>query len=106
MRIWAGLLLCLGGTALLFIKPRLPVASARAGSARAHGGRAILREWDYLASPLWLLSAFLTFVSSAGYFAVSFYLATYCASLGLSTAASTGAVAAFNAASLTGEITV
>ena len=40
------------------------------------------------------------------FFSTSFYLATYVTSLGLSTTASTGAVAAFNGASLLGEITI
>lgn len=40
------------------------------------------------------------------FFAVSFYLAVYCASLGLTPGTSTGIVAAFNAAALTGEVVV
>jgi MFS family permease len=40
------------------------------------------------------------------FFSVSFYLAVYCSSIGLDEKTSTGIVAAFNAAALTGEIII
>ena len=66
----------------------------------------LARESSYLVTPLWLVNAALTFTVSVSFFSVSFFLATYCSSLGLSSAAGTGVVAAFNAAALLGEISI
>ncbi|KAJ7157690.1 major facilitator superfamily domain-containing protein [Mycena crocata] len=106
LRIWSAILLVGGATALYFIKPRLPAIRPRA-TTREHSRAAALKlEFAYLFSPFWAMNALLTFMASAGLFAVSFYLATYCSSLGLSSAATSGAVAAFNASGLLGEISI
>ncbi|KAJ7109562.1 major facilitator superfamily domain-containing protein [Mycena crocata] len=106
LRIWSAILLVGGGTALSLIKPRLP-AIRPPPTTREHSRAAALKiEFAYLFSPLWAMNVVLTFMASAGLFAVSFYLATYCSSLGLSSAATSGAVAAFNASGLLGEISI
>ncbi|KAJ7290342.1 major facilitator superfamily domain-containing protein [Mycena rebaudengoi] len=106
LRIWAAILLVVGGTALYFVRPRLP-AIRPPTTTREHSRAAALKiEFAYLFSPLWAMTALLTFLASTGLFAVSFYLATYCTSLELSSAATSGAVAAFNASGLLGEISI
>ncbi|KAM0748404.1 MFS general substrate transporter [Meredithblackwellia eburnea MCA 4105] len=108
MRIWAIILLAGAGFGLVFVKPRLPtVRAVESGREHKLGIVATLRkEFVYVTSPIWILNASLTFLASAGLFAVSFYLATYCNSLGLSPSATSGAVSAFNAAGLLGEISI
>ncbi|KAJ7290354.1 major facilitator superfamily domain-containing protein [Mycena rebaudengoi] len=106
LRIWAAILLVVGGTALYFVRPRLP-AIRPPTTTREHSRAAALKlEFAYLFSPFWAMNALLTFMASTGLFAVSFYLATYCSSLELSSAATSGAVAAFNASGLLGEISI
>ncbi|KAJ7109581.1 major facilitator superfamily domain-containing protein [Mycena crocata] len=106
LRIWSAIFLVGGGTALYFMKPRLPPIRPPT-TTREHSRAAALKlEFAYLFSPLWAMNALLTFMASAGLFAVSFYLATYCSSLGLGSAATSGTVAAFNAAGLLGEISI
>ncbi|KAJ7109554.1 major facilitator superfamily domain-containing protein [Mycena crocata] len=105
LRIWSAILLVGGGSALSLIKPRLP-AIRPPPTTREHSRAAALKiEFAYLFSPLWAMNVVLTFMASAGLFAVSFYLATYCSSLEHQIATS-GAVAAFNASGLLGEISI
>ncbi|KAJ7096015.1 major facilitator superfamily domain-containing protein [Mycena crocata] len=105
LRIWSAILLVGGAVALYFIKPRLPAIRPPA-TTREHSRTAALKiEFAYIFSPVWAMHALLTFMASAGLFPVSFYLATYCSSLGL-TSAGAGAVAAFNASGLLGQISI
>ncbi|KAJ7290406.1 major facilitator superfamily domain-containing protein [Mycena rebaudengoi] len=106
LRIWAATLLIIGGMALYFVWPRLPAIRPPATTREHSRAVALKLEFAYLFSPLWVMNALLTFMASTGLFAVSFYLATYCSSLELSSAATSGAVAAFNASGLLGEISI
>ncbi len=109
LRSWAALLFLLGSTACLLVKPRFPLESSEKNGSRPRRARTWKSYFSgiaYLFSPLWITNALATFAASLAFFAVSFFLATYCTSLGLSATAATGAVAAFNGASLVGEITI
>ncbi|KAJ7099855.1 major facilitator superfamily domain-containing protein [Mycena crocata] len=106
LRLWSAILIVGGGTALYLVKPRLPAIRPPATTREHSRAAALMSEFAYLLSPLWAMNALLTFMASASLFAVSFYLATYCSSLGLSSAATSGAVAAFNASGLLGEISI
>jgi MFS family permease len=112
LRIWAGILVLGAGPALVGIKPRLPVVrrGREQREERRGRGRSVWNGMGYLFSWLWLtnvspfhgtsagdekcagtdtrerLQAMLTLTASAGYFAISFYLNTYCTNLGLSSA--------------------
>ncbi|KAJ7256898.1 major facilitator superfamily domain-containing protein [Mycena rebaudengoi] len=104
LRIWAAIFLVVGATALYFVQPRLPAIRPPTTTREHSRAAALKKQFAYLLSPLWVMNALLTFMASIGLFAVSFYLATYCTSLELSSAATSGAVAAFNASGLLGEI--
>ncbi|KAJ7290403.1 major facilitator superfamily domain-containing protein [Mycena rebaudengoi] len=106
LRIWAAIFFIVGGTALYFVRPRLPAIRPPTTRREHSRAAALKKQFAYLLSPLWAMNALLTFMASTGLFAVSFYLATYCTSLELSSAATSGAVAAFNASGLLGEISI
>lgn len=111
LRIWALVVMLVGGTISYFIRPRLPPTnSTPSPSSSSRGAKDIWKQWtttfSFAATPLWLAQATATFVASMSFFSVSFYLAVYCTSLGLSSSSSTGIVAAFNGAALIGEIVV
>ncbi|UZJ53659.1 hypothetical protein CBS101457_002979 [Exobasidium rhododendri] len=127
LRIWAFVIMSGGGVLSYFIRSRLPTTKAtpsglpwssqprqstdtgspsRARARSKEGWRKWRDALSFMLSPLWLIQAFSTLFASMGFFSVSFYLAVYCTNLGLSRSTSTGIVAAFNGAALTGEIMV
>lgn len=128
LRIWAFIVIFIGGFSSLLIRPRLPPTRiSNSNQSLSNGQPALssndtnrksrsknvksaitrsLKSLSFGKSPLFVLNALATFVASMGFFSVSFYLAVYCRSLGLDSKTSTGIVAAFNAAALTGEILI
>lgn len=127
LRIWAFIIIFIGGFSTLFLRPRIPPTRRSTSNQSASNGdspstnvtqgksrsknaknalKKTLKSLSFGKCPLFVLNALATFVVSMGFFAVSFYLAVYCRSLGLTSGTSTGIVAAFNAAALTGEIIV
>lgn len=119
LRVWALINLAGLSVGIYWTKRRLPIPSranrsTELGSSDLGDRRRrrpatlskVMQGYAYLSSSLWLLNAALTFTASVSFFSVSFFLATYCSSLGLSSAAGTGVVASFNAAGLIGEIAI
>jgi MFS family permease len=127
LRIWAFIIVFIGGFSTLLIRPRIPptrrstsnqnssIAQSPSNDDTQQKSRSknakqalkkSLKSLSFGKSPLFVLNALATFVASMGFFSVSFYLAVYCRSLGLNSGTSTGIVAAFNAAALTGEIII
>ncbi|KAK4689000.1 hypothetical protein P7C73_g1118, partial [Tremellales sp. Uapishka_1] len=105
LRIWALVIVLGSGMGAVLVKPRLPVKNRATHLEREHARPTTFwKDYAYVFSPLFALNALLTFLASAGLYAVSFYLAPYCSSLGLSSATTSGAVSAFNASGLLGEI--
>ncbi|PWN34550.1 MFS general substrate transporter, partial [Meira miltonrushii] len=106
LRIWAFIIVFIGGFSTLLIRPRIPPTRKSRSKNAKNALKKSLKSLSFGKSPLFVLNALATFVVSMGFFAVSFYLAVYCRSLGLSSGTSTGIVAAFNAAALSGEIII
>jgi MFS family permease len=122
LRIWAGIIMIIGGIVAIPIRPRInPPRTAsppsfwsslrrRPNIAGDLAEKNRLKRWlnamAFMSSPLWITQAIATFIASMSFFCISFYLAVYCASLGLEPSTSTGVVAGFNLAGLTGEIIV
>ncbi|VDB83130.1 unnamed protein product [Peniophora sp. CBMAI 1063] len=84
-----------GGIALIGAKPRLPIAR--------HTTPAPL-DFSFVTSPVFVFVAVTVFVQGLSYFPVSLYIPSYAASLGFSSLNGTLALAAFNLASVVGQV--
>lgn len=102
LRILALIQVLVGGLAWTFQKPRLPVVAPDARQRRRRRNVVVgvlPRHATVLHSPLGLVNGAFLFFQGAAYWSVSFYIAPYAASLGLSSTASTGVLSCLNAAS-------
>ncbi|VDB83131.1 unnamed protein product [Peniophora sp. CBMAI 1063] len=95
LRIMAALIGALGGLALIGAKARLP-AARRAAPAPL--------SLSFLRSPVFIFVAITVFVQGLSYWPVSLYIPSYAASLGFSSLNGTLALAAFNLATVAGQV--
>lgn len=97
LRIWAIAFVIFSGTAVWFIKPRLPVPSRREP-------RRAPADLSYLRNPLWAVVAITILIQSLAYFPVNLYLPTYTTLLGLPALDGQLVLSVFNIFSVVGQI--
>lgn len=107
MRVWALAQLLLTGTALYFVKPRLPnpTTSKALPSSNKELFRMLLPgDLRPLLNSVSLVYVAVVVWQAFGWYIVSLYIATYATTLGFSSTISTGILAAFNASAIIGYL--
>ncbi|KAN0064707.1 hypothetical protein ACQY0O_002340 [Thecaphora frezii] len=114
MRVYALTQLVITGTALVFLKPRIP--AVRPQRQPDSTTEAVPRSWRQriapflpgnllvLLTPLALIITAVLLLQACGWYTISLYIATYCSQLGFSASTSTGVLSAFNASAVVGYV--
>lgn len=107
MRVWSLAQLLLTGTALYFVKSRLPTPTV--GKVLPSSKMELIRmllpgDLSPLLHPIALIYFLVIMFQAFGWYIVSLYIATYATALGFSSTVSTGILSAFNASAILGYI--